>query len=97
METNSTNNLSPLQHLLDAYQVHDHEPTEEDLKAVVHKVIEITKLLRNDSVDLALCEAYRLYHFFAVRPFLVPGQEDILRQAERLVPIYKKHTDKSEA
>ena len=26
-----------------------------------------------------------------------PGQEDILRQAERLVPIYKKHTDKSEA
>ena len=95
METNSTNNLSPLQHLLDAYQ--SNQPTEEDLKAVVHKVIEITKLLRNDSVDLALCEAYRLYHFFAVRPFLVPGQEDILRQAERLVPIYKKHTDKSEA
>ena len=64
---------------------------------VVRKVMEITKLLRYDSVDLALCEAYGLYHFVFVRPYLVPGQEDILRQAERLVPIYKKHTDKSEA
>ena len=88
METNSTNNLSPLQH---------HEPTEEAAMAVVRKVLEITKLLRYDSVDLALCEAYGLYHFVFVRPYLVPGQEDILRQAERLVPIYKKHTDKSEA